>query len=61
VAPARTGVPLKEIVNLYSFDEEHFGLQAIKIKRIYQQYHCKIAVIDANGLGTGLVDFLITD
>ncbi len=61
VAPARTGVPLKEIVNLYSFEEEHFGLQAIKIKRIYQQYHCRIAVIDANGLGTGLVDFLVTD
>jgi hypothetical protein len=61
VAPARTGVPLKEVVNLFSFDEEHFGLQSIKIKKIFRQYHCKVAVIDANGLGTGLVDFLLTD
>jgi hypothetical protein len=50
VAPARSGAPLKEIVNLFSFEEEHFGLQAIKIKKIFQQYHCRIAVVDANGL-----------
>ena len=61
VTPAPTGVPIKQIVNLYSFDEEHFRAQAIKIKRIFKQFKCKIAVIDANGLGAGLVDFLLTD
>lgn len=50
VSPAPTGVPLKQIVNLYSFDEEHFRAQAIKIKKLFKQYHCKIAMIDGNGL-----------
>ena len=50
VSPAPTGVPLKQIVNLYSFDEEHFRAQAIKIKQLFKQFHCKIAMIDGNGL-----------
>lgn len=63
VLPASTsrGAFMKKLVNLYSFDEEHFGKQAIEIKRLFKKYHCKIAVIDANGLGAGLVDFLLTD
>lgn len=61
VTPAPTGVPQKQIVNLYSFDEEHFGLQAIQIKRIFRAFNCRMAVIDANGLGIGLVDFLVQD
>ena len=61
VTPAPIGLPVKEIVNLYSFDEEHFGLQAIKIKRIFRDYKCRVAVVDGNGLGIGLVDFLVMD
>ena len=61
VTPAPTGVPIKQIVNLYSFDEEHFRAQAIKIKRIFKQFKCKIAVIDGNGLGVGLIDELVLD
>lgn len=49
------------MVNIYTFEEEHFGLQAIKIKRLFNQYRCKVAVVDGNGLGTGLVDFLTMD
>lgn len=62
VTPSKYGgVPIKRIVNLYSYDEEHFKAQAIKIKRLYRDYKCKIAVIDANGLGVGLVDELVVD
>lgn len=61
VMPAATGVPLKKIVNIFTIDAEHFGIQALKIKQIFQQFNCKIAVIDGNGLGSGLVDFLVTD
>lgn len=61
ISPVPTGAPLKQVVNIFSFDEEHFGMQAIKIKKLYMLYKCKIAVIDANGLGTGLVDFLVSD
>ena len=61
VMPSLTGVPIKKIVNIYTIDAEHFGQQAIRIKQIFQQYRCKVAVVDANGLGAGLVDFLVTD
>lgn len=61
VTPAQTGVPIKQIVNIYSYDAEHFGHQAIHIKRLFHKYKCKMAVIDANGLGTGLVDWLVID
>lgn len=50
VTPSVTGVPQKHLVNMYSIEAEHFGIQALHIKKIFEQYHCKIAVIDANGL-----------
>lgn len=59
--PQPTGVFAKQIVNIYTFEEDHFGMQAIKIKRLFNQYKCNIAVIDGNGLGAGLVDFLVID
>lgn len=61
IKPTATGLPVKELVNLYSFDEEHFGLQAIKIKKIFRDFNCRVAVVDGNGLGIGLVDFLVLD
>lgn len=52
VTPAPTGVQQKHIVNIYSYETEHFGLQSIKIKRLFHKYKCKIAVVDGNGLIT---------
>lgn len=51
----------KKLVNIFTFDCEHFGLQSIKIKQIFLKYKCQAAVIDANGLGAGLIDFMVTD
>ena len=50
VTPQPKGVPTKQIVNIYTFDEDHFGLQALKIKHLFNDYKCNIAVVDANGL-----------
>lgn len=61
VTPAPTGVSQKHVVNLFTYDAEHFGEQSIHIKRLYHKYKCRIAVIDANGLGAGLVDWLVID
>lgn len=61
VTPAQTGVSYKRVVNIYSMEAEHFGAQAINIKKIFNRYNCKIAVVDGQGVGQGLVDFLITD
>lgn len=58
---APTGAPIKQLVNIYSYEEEHFGMQAIQLKRLFQRFKCKCCVVDGNGLGAGLVDFLVTD
>ena len=60
VTPQPQGTSLKSIVNLYTYDEEHFGLQSIQLKRLYYKYKAKKLVVDANGLGIGLVDYLVT-
>lgn len=51
----------KHLVNLYSFDAEHFEDQAINIKKLYYKYHARAVAIDANGLGIGLVDYMVKD
>lgn len=61
VSPRPSGVSTKQIVNIYTFEEDHFELQAIRIKRLFNQFKCDMAVVDANGLGAGLVDFLVLD
>ena len=58
VTPQVQGSALKSIVNIYSFDAEDFEVQAINIKRLFYKYKARQAVIDANGLGVGLVDFM---
>lgn len=59
VTPQPQGTALKSIVNLYTWEEEDFEAQAINIKKLYYKYGARIVVVDANGLGVGLVDFLI--
>lgn len=61
VKPQPTGVDKKDIVNIFTFEEEHFGMQAIRIKRIFNAFKCSMCVVDANGLGVGLVDYMIVD
>jgi hypothetical protein len=59
VTPQVQGSSIKSLVNLYSYEAEHFEAQAINIKRIFFQFNCRTAVIDANGLGIGLIDFMV--
>lgn len=59
VTPQVQGSSLKSLVNLYSFDEEHFEQQAINIKKLYYKYKARICAIDANGLGIGLIDYMV--
>ena len=58
VTPQAQGASLKSLVNLYSYEAEDFEAQAIKIKRLFYKYKARIAAIDANGLGAGLIDFM---
>ena len=59
VTPQPQGTSIKTLVNLYTYDEEHFGIQAINLKRLYYKYKARQIVIDANGLGIGLIDFMV--
>lgn len=59
VTPQAQGAALKTLVNIFSYDEEHFEQQAINIKKLYYKYKARAIAIDANGLGIGLVDFMV--
>lgn len=59
VTPQPQGAALKSVVNFYSYSAEHFGQQAIYLKKLYYKYKARALVIDANGLGVGLVDFMV--
>ena len=61
VTPQPQGSAIKSLVNVYAYEEEHFGTQAINIKKLFYKYKARTVVIDANGLGAGLVDFMVID
>lgn len=44
---------------MYVMNDAHFEDQAIKIKKLYYKYKARRIVIDANGVGAGLVDFMV--
>lgn len=59
VTPQPQGAALKSVVNLYSYQAQDFQQQAINLKKLYYKYKAKTLSIDANGLGVGLIDFMI--
>ena len=59
VTPQPQGSAIKSLVNIYTLTDEHFEDQAIKLKSLYYKYNARRIVIDANGLGVGLVDFMV--
>ena len=59
VTPQPQGNALKTLVNIYTYDEEHFEDQAINLKKLYHKYNARSIVIDGNGLGIGLVDYMV--
>ena len=59
VTPQNVGAAIKSLVNIYTFSDEHFEDQAIKLKQLYYKYKAKRLVIDGNGLGIGLVDYMV--
>lgn len=55
------GYYVKNVVNFFTYQEPHFGQQAIYIKRLFNKFNCEAVVVDGNGPGEGLIDFLILD
>ena len=44
---------------MYTLNDTHFQDQCIKLKRLYYKYKARRLVIDGNGLGIGLIDYLV--
>ena len=59
VTPQSMGAAIKSLVNIYTFSDEHFETQAIQLKKLYYKYKARRLVIDGNGLGIGLVDYMV--
>ena len=59
VSPQVQGPSLKSLVNIYTLTDEHFGDQAIELKKLYYKYKARRLVIDGNGLGIGLIDYMV--
>lgn len=55
------GTYTKKLVNIYGFKGSHFKDQAIFIKKKFFDFKASMIVVDANGVGRGLVDFLVVD
>lgn len=52
---------IKQVANIVNFDGMHFRDQANAIKRHIMLYRPEKLIIDANGIGLGLVDFLTVE
>lgn len=59
VTPQSMGPAIKSLVNIYTLSDTHFEDQAKKLKRLYYKYKARRIVIDANGIGIGLVDYMV--
>ena len=59
VTPQPQGVSIKSVVNLYTLSDTHFEDQAIKLKKLFYRYKAKRMIIDGNGIGGGLIDYMV--
>lgn len=55
------GTYTKHLVNMYSMQGTHFLEQAQFLKQKVNDFDAKMLCVDANGLGAGLVDYLVTE
>lgn len=50
VTPQAQGPAIKQLVNIYTIEEDHFEDQAIQAKKLFYKYKAKRLIIDGNGL-----------
>lgn len=59
LTPKSDGTYIKEIVNIFNTEGTHDTVQAKFLKQKVKEFKPKILVVDANGLGSGVVDQLV--
>lgn len=59
VTPQAQGAAIKSLVNIHTLSDAHFEDQAIFLKKLFYKYKARRLVIDANGIGMPLVDYMV--
>ena len=59
VTPQSVGPAVKTLVNIFTKSDTHFEDQAIWLKNLYYKYKARRLVIDGNGMGIGLLDYMV--
>ncbi|PGO60708.1 DNA-packaging protein [Priestia megaterium] len=60
--PRGNGTYFKQLVNVHTYKGNmHFADQAIYIKELVSKFDASMVVIDGNGLGRGLLDYLVKE
>ena len=59
VTPQVSGMAIISLVNIFTMTNAHFEDQAIWLKKLFFKYKAKKLVIDGNGIGMGLVDYMV--
>lgn len=59
ITPQPQGDSIKSVVNIHTMEAEHFEEQSIYIKKLFYLYKARVIAIDGNGVGAGLVDYLV--
>lgn len=58
IIPRGDGTYQKFLVNMYSFEGTRFMEQSLYLKKMVNNWKASILIVDANGVGAGLVDHL---
>lgn len=61
ITPNDNGGYIKELVNIFSMEGTHDHIQAKFLKEQVNAFKARILIIDANGLGSGVVDACVID
>lgn len=58
---AESSKMMRQLVNIYTIEAEHFKHQDIVLKRLFKKFKCRGMCVDANGPGLGLVEMLTVE
>lgn len=59
--PRGDGSYTRHVVNIFTMEGSHFKNQALFLKQKVEEFKASILVVDSNGLGKGVVDYLVTE
>ena len=62
IIPRGNGTYIKHLINVHTYKGNmHFEEQSIYIKELVEKFQASMVVIDGNGLGRGLLDYLVKE